>query len=105
MRNVVRQIDHLTKKEISPDRIRVVINRHNKRGLITDEQIEKAVGQRIFWKVPNQYIQVVKTISAGDPVSHVSSSEVTKNLNEWAGAVGRKEKKEGRAGILGLWNR
>ncbi len=104
LRNVVRHIDYLTKKDISPDRIRVVLNRHNKRSLITDEQIEKAIGQRIFWKVPNQYIQVVKTISAGDPVSHVSSSDVTKNLNEWAGAVGRKVKKESR-GILGLWNR
>jgi len=104
LRNVVRHIDYLTKKEISPDRIRVVVNRHNKRGLITDEQIEKAIGQRIFWKVPNQYVQVVKTISAGDPVSHVSSSDVTKNLNEWAGAVGRKAKKESR-GILGLWSR
>jgi pilus assembly protein CpaE len=104
LRNVVRHIDYLTKREISPDRIRVVVNRHNKRGLITDEQIEKAVGQRIFWKVPNQYIQVVKTISGGDPVSQLSSSEVTKNLNEWAGSVGRKTKKESR-GILGLWSR
>jgi len=104
LRNVVRQIDYLTKKEISPDRIRVVVNRHNKRGLITDEQIEKAIGQRVFWKVPNQYVQVMKTISAGDTVGQVSSSEVTKNLNEWAGAVGRKAKKESR-GILGLWSR
>jgi pilus assembly protein CpaE len=104
LRNVVRHIDYLARKEIPPDRIRVVLNRHQKRGLITDEQIEKAIGQGIFWKVPNQYVQVVKTISGGDPVKQASSSDVTRNLNEWAGAVGRKAKKESR-GILGLWSR
>jgi pilus assembly protein CpaE len=109
LRNVVRHVDYFTRKEIPQDRIRVVLNRHQKRGLITDGQIEKVTRQRIFWKVPNQYVNVVKTISEGNPVGQLSSSEVTRNLEEWAGAIGRKpvreDKKRESRGILGFWNR
>lgn len=109
LRNVVRQTDYFTRKNISADRIRVVLNRYQKRGLISQEQIEKVIRQKLFWKVPNQYAHVVKTISGGNPVSQLSSSEVAKNLEEWAGVIGKKpsteeKKKEGR-GILGLWGR
>ena len=105
LRNVVRQTDYLTRKHIGAERIKVVLNRHQKRALITEAQIEKSIGQKIFWKVPNQYVHVVKTISGGDPVSQVSTSDVAKNLQDWAAAIGKKagvgEKKEGR-GLLGF---
>jgi pilus assembly protein CpaE len=108
LRNVVRQTDYLTRKHIGAERIKIVLNRHQKRALITEAQIEKSIGQKIFWKVPNQYVHVVKTISGGDPVSQVSTSDVAKNLQDWAAAIGKKagvgEKKEGR-GLLGFWNR
>jgi pilus assembly protein CpaE len=109
LRNVVRHIDYFTHKVIPQEKMRVVLNRHQKRGLISDGQIEKVTRQRIFWKVPNQYVHVVKTISEGDPVSQLSSSDVARNLEEWAGAIGRKpgseDKKKDSRGILGLWNR
>jgi pilus assembly protein CpaE len=108
LRNVVRQIEYFTRKQIPQDRIRVVLNRHQKRALVTDEQIEKVIKQKIFWRVPNQYAHVVKTIHGGDPTGDLSNSDVTRNLNEWAAVVGKRpgenKKKEG-LGILGLWNR
>jgi pilus assembly protein CpaE len=109
LRNVVRQIDYLTRNDVRPERIRVVLNRYHNKSMISDSQIEKAIRRRLFWKVPNQYPQVVKTIHSGDPMANISSSEVMRNLMGWAGAVGGKpaageKKKEGR-GILGLWNR
>jgi len=108
LRNVVRQIDYFTKKDIPADRLNVVLNRHQTRGIISEPQIEKAIGQKVFWKVPNQYVQVLKSISGGDPLSRASNSEVAKNLQEWAGNIGRKgspeEKKKSR-GRLGLWGK
>ena len=68
LRNVVRQTDYFTRKEIAADRLRVILNRHQNRGIITEAQIEKVIGQKIFWKVPNQYVQVLKSISGGDPL-------------------------------------
>jgi len=109
IRNVVRQLEYFASRDIPRDKIRVVLNRYHKRNLLTDAQIEKVLEQKIFWRVPNQYPQVVKTIHEGDPVAQLHSSEVTRNLEEWAESIGRKpgiegRKREGKR-ILGLWNR
>lgn len=109
IRNVVRQLEYFANKDIPRDKVRVVLNRYHKRNVLSDAQIEKVLEQKIFWRVPNQYPQVVKTIHEGDPIAQLSSSEVTRNLEEWAESIGRKpgmenKKKDGR-GILGLWNR
>ncbi len=110
LRNVVRQTDYFNRKDIPSDRIRVILNRHQKRGLITEAQIEKVIAQKLFWKVPNHYVHVVKTISGGDPISQLANSDVTKNLQQWAEAIGKKpdmdeRKREGRGLLGGLWNR
>jgi len=108
LRNVVRHFDYLTRKEIPRERFRVILNRHQKRSLIGDGEIEKTIGQKIFWKVPNQYAHVVKAINGGDPIAQLSSSEVTKNLRDLASTLGAKaagEKKKESSGLLGLLGR
>lgn len=109
LRNVVRHFDYLTRKEIPRERFRVVLNRHQKRSLISDSEIEKTLGQKIFWKVPNQYAHVVKAINGGDPIALLSSSDVTRNLRELASSLGAKpgsgEKKREGSGFLGLLGR
>jgi pilus assembly protein CpaE len=108
LRNVVRHFDYLTRKEIPRERFRVILNRHQKRSLISDAEIEKTLGQKIFWKVPNQYAHVVKAINGGDPIALLSSSEVTRNLRELASTLGAKaggEKKKESSGLLGLLGR
>ena len=109
LRNVVRHCDYLTRKEIPRERFRVILNRHQKRSLISDGEIEKTLGQKIFWKVPNQYAHVVKAINGGDPIALLSSSEVTRNLRDLASTLGAKlaagEKKKESSGLLGLLGR
>ena len=109
VRNVVRQLEYFASKDIPKEKIRVILNRHHKKNVVSDAQIEKALEQKIFWRVPNQYPQVVKAIHEGDPVAQLSSSEVTRSLEAWAESVGKKpgsdvKRKEG-GGILGLWSR
>jgi len=109
LRNVVRHLDYLTRKEIPRERFRVVLNRHQKRALIGDSEIEKTIGQKVFWKVPNQYAHVVKAINGGNPIAQLSSSDVAKNLRDMASALGAKpgagEKKKDSSGFLGLLGR
>lgn len=109
LRNVVRHFDYLTRKEIPRERFRVILNRHQKRSLIADTEIERTLNQKIFWKVPNQYAHVVKAINGGDPIASMSSSDVTKNLKELASSLGAKpsriEKKKEGSGFLGLLGR
>jgi pilus assembly protein CpaE len=108
LRNVVRHFDYLTRKEIPRERFRVILNRHQKRSLIGDSEIEKTLNQKIFWKVPNQYAHVVKAINGGDPIALLSTSDVTRNLKDLASSLGAKpapEKKKESSGFLGLLGR
>src|SRR5207247_10750356 len=43
LRNVVRQTDYLTRKHITAERIKVVLNRHQNRALITEAQNGKYI--------------------------------------------------------------
>ena len=109
VRNLVRQLQYLTGQGMRRDKIRIVLNRHGKHNVVSDDQIEKVIEQKIFWRVPNQYPQVVKAIHEGDPIAQRRVSEVTRSLEEWAGEMGRKldgeakVKREG--GFLGLWRK
>jgi pilus assembly protein CpaE len=109
IRNVVRQLEYFAEKDIPKDKIRVVLNRQDKKNVLSDAQIEKALQQRIYWRVPNHYPQVVKTIHEGDPIAQLSTSEVTRSLEAWADSIGRKPgaevKKEKSGGLRGFWNR
>src|SRR5213075_3279051 len=48
LRNVARQTEYFTRKHITADRLRIILNRYQKRGLITEAQIEKSIGHKIF---------------------------------------------------------
>jgi pilus assembly protein CpaE len=105
IRNAARYLDYLSRVQHMEERIRVVLNRHLKRSPIADEQIEKAIRASIFWKIPNQYSQVIAAINKGDPIAGLNKSEASQSLLRWAGAISGKPdmaaKKKG--GILGLW--
>jgi pilus assembly protein CpaE len=107
LRNVVHYLDFFARQEFPADRVHVVLNRHQKRNGISDQEVEKAIHHRIYWKVPNQYSHVVRTITAGDPSSALDNSEVARSLMAWAGALGSRpqqnngQKKPSR-GLLGF---
>ena len=94
IRNVVRQLEFLRRNDLAVDRTRIVLNRWHKRNTISDAEVEKAIGQKIYWKVPNQYVHAIKTITSGNPIADVSSSDVTKSVHEWAAVHGTKNKAE-----------
>jgi pilus assembly protein CpaE len=107
VRNAARYLDHLSRVENVAERVQVILNRHLKRPMISDEQIEKAIRRSIDWKVPNQYSQVIKTIYGGDPISQLSSSEVARALMGWAETLGKQaapadEKRKSGKGFFGL---
>ena len=99
------------REEIPRERFRVILNRHQKKSLISDSEIEKTLEQKIFWKVPNQYAHVVKAINGGDPIALLSSSEVTRNLRDLASTLGakastgEKKKEKESSGLFGLLGR
>jgi pilus assembly protein CpaE len=111
LRNAARLLDYFNRSELPQDKVEVIVNRHVKNSVISDGEIEKAIRKKIFWKVPNQYQIVIRTINAGDPSAQISDSEVARSLLSWAEALGAKpgasveKKKKASKGFLGLFGR
>jgi pilus assembly protein CpaE len=110
LRNASRIVDYLDQEDVPDDKLRVILNRFEKRSPIPESQIEKLIQRKIFWTVPNQYHQAVKTISSGDSKGDISRSELIRNLKGWADSIaaGARAEADTRAnkkkrGILGLF--
>ena len=106
VRNALRYLEHLQRLEFPQDRVRLILNRHAKRTLISDEQIERALRKRISIRIPNDYNQVSKAINAGAPMMPNTRSEFTSAISTWSdsftvGQGAATEEKAGR-GILGV---
>jgi pilus assembly protein CpaE len=110
LRNASRIVDYFDQEDVPDDKVRVILNRFEKRSPIPESQIEKLIQRKIFWTVPNQYHQAVKTISSGDSKGDISRSELIRNLKGWADSIaaGARSEADARAnkkkrGILGLF--
>lgn len=84
VRNTVRYIEHLSKLGYSSSSIHVVLNRHSKKGPLSDDRIEKALGRGISLRVPNSYNEVIRAINSGAPISSGSKSDFGAAIQRWA---------------------
>jgi pilus assembly protein CpaE len=84
VRNTVRYIEHLSKLGYSSSSIHVVLNRHSKKGPLSDDRIEKALGRAISLRVPNSYNEVIRAINSGAPISSGNKSDFGAAIQRWA---------------------
>jgi pilus assembly protein CpaE len=115
VRNTVRYIEHLSSLGYGPDIIQVVLNRFSKRGPLSDERIEAALGRQISVRVPNSYNEVIRAINTGAPISS-NKSDFNEAIQKWAQELVRRSggSSQGkamaatgqpRAGMKGLFGR
>ena len=118
VRNAVRYLEHLSKLGYSSSTIQLVLNRHSKKGPLSDERVEKALGRGILFRIPNSYNEVIRAINAGAPISSATKSDFAAAIHNWAHDVAtskesaKKSEKmkalataQSRGGVLGLFGR
>lgn len=96
VRNAVRYIEHLERVGYSPKNIHIVLNRHSKRGPLSDERIEKALGRPISLRVPNNYNDVIRAINSGSPIPS-GKSDFGAAIQKWARDIASKNKESGES--------
>ena len=95
-------------------KIRLVLNRYIKSKLMSLESVEKALGVKIFWTLPNNYPVAIAAVNQGlslqecDPKSDIARSYagLTDAVIEsfaFSGALRREEEEEKKAGLLARW--
>ena len=86
------------------DKLRLLVNRTRKSDEISDAEIEKALKQRIYWKLPNNYSASVESINSGKPVASLNHSELARSYKEFAYRLTSTQTRDKRKGIFGLFS-
>jgi pilus assembly protein CpaE len=96
VRNTVRYIEHLTKLGYRSNSISIVLNRYSKKGPLSEDRIETALGRAISLRVPNSYSDVIRAINTGVPIAPGGKPEFSAAIGKWARELVGKEGGETR---------
>jgi pilus assembly protein CpaE len=99
VRNAVRYVEHLSKLGYSSNSICVVLNRHSKKGPLSDDRIEKALGREISLRVPNSYNEIIRAINTGAPIPSGSKSDFGAAIQKWAQELTTDSTKKSNAAV------
>ncbi len=85
LRNAKRFRDLYLSLGYDESKTKLIINRYEKRLDVSLQEAEKALGQKAFWLLPNDYLPVISSINQGKSVILTAhSSKVTKSFKELA---------------------
>ena len=84
VRDLSRYVDNLMQIDFTTEKMHVVINRFSSRYAVSVEQIEKAIRLPIAFRLPNSYVELVRSVNLGEPVSPETKSEFAAQIVVWA---------------------
>lgn len=84
---------------VEKEKINIVLNRYFKKGVIPLDSVEKGIGEKLTWIIPNDYSTTMSAINSGKPLIDVSPrSKIVKSFDDYVGKIlpeSRKNKKKG----------
>jgi pilus assembly protein CpaE len=112
LKSAHRALELFERMGIYDKKIRLILNRYVKSKLMTLESVEKALGVKVFWTLPNNYPVAIAAVNQGLSIqecdarsdiakSYLGLTEAVMNSFMFAGSS-RAENIEGRrSGLLG----
>jgi pilus assembly protein CpaE len=86
------------------EKVKIIVNRHQKNSLISVREAEESIGHKIFWQIPNDFQTTMAAINQGKPLFQMGNgAEICKSIRELAGSFMGK----GTAGRekTGFWSK
>lgn len=95
-KNAERFVGALRRMGVESSKIRIVVNRYVKKGWdIEPAEVERALGLKIGWMIPNDFKNAIAAINYGEPVVlRAPRSEMSTSLMELAQTLNSKQVKE-----------
>ncbi|MFH1755412.1 MAG: response regulator [Candidatus Latescibacterota bacterium] len=85
IRNTKRYLEIFERLELDRDKIRLIVNRFQKKSQLSIKDLEAALGLEVFWRIPNDFAQMRMGIDGGNPVvMRTSRSKVARSFKELA---------------------
>lgn len=92
-KNAERFVGALRRMGVEASKIRIVVNRYVKKGWdIEPAEVERALGLKISWMIPNDFRNAIAAINYGEPVViRAPRSEMSTSLIELASSINGKQ--------------
>ncbi|MFA7658824.1 MAG: response regulator [Candidatus Gastranaerophilaceae bacterium] len=85
IRNCQRCLDLFERLGYEKEKTKIVLNRYMENDEIKVEDVEDVLGQKVYWKVPNNYFTIMSAINKGIPVGMINSeSNISQSYRELA---------------------
>lgn len=85
MRNCQRCLELFEKLGYHKDKVQILINRYMENDEVTSADVEKVLGRKIYWRIPNNYFTMMSAINKGIPVVELNpSSNIAKSYRDFA---------------------
>ena len=88
IRNCQRCLNLFNSRRYPKDKVRVVVNRYMENDEINIEDIENTLGEKVYWKIPNNYFTIMEAINKGVCISEINAdSNIGNNFRDFASKV------------------
>lgn len=85
IRNCQRCLDIFERLGYDAEKTKIVINRYMENDEVNADDVEKALNQKVYWKIPNNYFTIMSSINKGLPVSMINpKSNIAQSYRELA---------------------
>ena len=84
LRDLARHLENLSLTDGFAEKLRVIVNRAGAEPAVTKTDIEHAVRFPVAQEIPNNYIDLVKAINAGEPIAPTTKTRFTQAIAKWA---------------------
>ncbi len=84
LRDISRHVTSLNLADEGGRKLQVIVNRRTSSDTIGPEQIEKAIRCPVSLSIPDNYVELVRAMNSGEPVSLQRRSEFTTQISKWA---------------------
>lgn len=85
IRNLQRCMNLFGKLGYDNEKIKLVLNRYMENEEIKTSDIEDVVKQKVYWKIPNNYLTMMSAVNKGEPVNRINpDSNIALNYKDFA---------------------
>lgn len=85
IRSTQRCMELFSKLGYNKDKVKLILNRYMENEDIKTSDIEDVVKQKVYWKIPNNYLTMMSAINKGVPVNEINQeSNIGQNYMEFA---------------------
>lgn len=85
IRNAQRCLNLFRSRKYPKEKVKIIVNRYMENDEIKIEDIENTLGEKVYWKFPNNYFTIMEAINKGTVISNINpESNISNSFRDFA---------------------